>query len=361
MPKLKAKILIHHRFGTATLSFGKLKVDVASARKETYSHPGQLPEVSFSSLADDLKRRDFTINAMAVNISGKGKRQLIDPFAGKNDLASGRIRVLHDLSFQDDPTRIFRAVRFEQRYGFRIEPHTLKLLKSALDSGFPGLISPQRKRHEFILIFKEAEPFRIARRLKGLGIMGSFCPELRRAPIDRSLFLSLARQVYWFNRQYPCRRKLDTWLIYLMALADKLTSAQAAKISGRLSLHKGEEKRILSVKSFGKNKLQSLSSSRISPSRIFALLEPLSYEAIIFIRAKYASLTLREHIADFLEIYNGMRVGVSGEVLRKLGLSPGPAYQAIFSRVLNAKLNGLVKGRREELALIRRLAKGNAA
>jgi len=360
MPRLKAKIIVHQRFGTAALSFGKLKVDIASARKEIYEHPGDLPIVSFSSLKDDLKRRDFTINAMAVGIS-KGQWQLIDPFAGKNDLASGKIRVLHDLSFQDDPTRIFRAVRFEQRYGFRIEPHTLKLLKESLNSGFLDLISAQRKRHELVLILKEAKPFRQLKRIKELGLMGSFCPEFRNLKIERSLFISLDKQVSWFNKQHSYRRKLDTWLLYLMALTDKLTRGKIIKLSGRLSLHKGEEKRILSLKSFSKSNLKSLSSSRIAPARIFSLLEPLSYETIIFLRARHTSPRLRKHIADFLEIYNGMRVGVSGEALHKLGLLPGPRYQAIFSRVLDAKLNGLVSSRREELALIRELISKKSA
>ncbi|MFA5004769.1 MAG: hypothetical protein WC561_01415 [Candidatus Omnitrophota bacterium] len=355
MPKLKAKILIHQRFGTATLSFGKLKVDVASARKEAYAHPAELPQVAFSSLKDDLKRRDFTINSMAVGISGKGQCKLIDPYAGKDDLVSGKVRVLHDLSFQDDPTRIFRAVRFEQRYDFRIEPHTLKLLKESLGSGLIGLLSPQRKRHELVLMLKEVEPFRQLKRLKELGLLGLICPELRNLNIERSLFASLEKQISWFNKQHSCRRKLDTWLLYLMALADKLTRAQIARLSGNLNLHKGEEKRILSIRAFSKNSLKSLSSSKIAPARIFALLEPLSYEAIIFIKAKHPSFALNKHIEDFLEIYNGMRVSVSGEVLRKLGLLPGPAYQKIFSRALDAKLNGLVNNRQEEVALIREL------
>ncbi len=357
MLRLKANIIVHPRFGTATLSFGKLKVDIASARKEIYAHPGDLPQVSFSSLSDDLKRRDFTINAMAVNISGKGNLQLIDPFAGKNDLVSKKIRVLHDLSFQDDPTRIFRAVRFEERYGFRIDERTLKLLKKSLNSGSLALISPQRKRQELILMLKEAKPSRQVKRLKQLKILDSFCREFRRVDFGHSLFICVERQISWFNKQYPSRRKLDVWLLYLMALTDKLTRPEAMRLSARLGLHKGEEKRILSLKSFTKSRVQSLSANRMTPARIFALLEPLSYEAIIFIRAKYVSSVLRKHIADFLEIYNGMRVCVSGEVLHKLGVLPGPQYQVIFARVLEAKLNGLVNSRKEELALIRELIK----
>ncbi|MCK9571712.1 MAG: CCA tRNA nucleotidyltransferase [Candidatus Omnitrophica bacterium] len=357
MPKLKAKIIIHQRFGTATLSFGKLKVDLASARQETYAHPGDLPEVSFSSLSDDLKRRDFTINAMAVSISGKMDLRLIDPFDGKNDLAGRKIRVLHDLSFQDDPTRIFRAVRFEQRYGFKIQPRTLILLKYALNHGYLGLISPQRKRHELILILKENNPYQQIKRLKDLKALDLFCREFSKIKINRSLFAASEKQIAWFNQEYPGRRKLDTWLIYFMALIDGLTYVQSSKLSIALNLRTGEEKRILSLKSFSKSCLRDLSSIRITPPRIFVLLEPLSYETIIFLKAKYASLILKKHISDFMEIYNGMRVCVSGEVLQKLGVLPGPKYKVIFSKVLHAKLNGSVKSPQDEVALIRKLIK----
>ncbi len=165
-----AKIVTHKVFGTCTITTkDNLKVDLATARRETYEKPAALPSVVFASLKDDLARRDFSINAMAVSINDEDFGDLIDPFKGESDLLHGSIKVLHGKSFIDDPTRIFRAVRFESRPGFIIEERTLLLAKEAIKDGMIGRLSKYRVKKELALISKEENREKAIKRLAELG------------------------------------------------------------------------------------------------------------------------------------------------------------------------------------------------
>jgi len=356
--KLGAAIRAHERFGTATLILkGRLKVDIATTRKERYPCCAALPVVSQGSLMEDLMRRDFTINALAFGIGRGQEQRLIDPFGGRNDLAQGRIRVLHDLSFKDDPTRILRAIRFQQRFGFRIEHKTLLLLKEAANSGLLHKVNSHRIRDELILMLKEDSPLKQIKALYSLAGLSFISPKLKVSKATYDLFKAIDKEAAWFAKKFPQRRHLDTWLIYFTALLKPLGLAEIRKISRNLALRSGEEKRIVSFRQFGPRIIASLSRQGVTPARIFSLLEPLSYETTILLAAASKNRYCREYIADFLEIYNGMRLYVSGHDLHGLGILPGPAYQKIFAKVLAAKLNAKVSTYEDELALIRRLIK----
>ncbi|MFA5311261.1 MAG: hypothetical protein WC355_02995 [Candidatus Omnitrophota bacterium] len=351
----KSRIIAHKRFGTATVLSGSgLKIDFSSARKEAYVKPAHLPVVSRGSLRDDLYRRDFTINAMAV---GLNDGEVIDFFSGREDLRHKKIRILHNLSFRDDPTRILRGIRFEQRFGFRIEVLTLRLIKEAVRLGLLGKVHPHRLRDDLILILKEEDPVRELKRIEELAGFEFIHQRLKPNAKTYAYLRSLEKEIKWFNKSYPGRRRLDTWLIYLTGLIGSLNPEVIRGICLRFGLRKGEEKRILSFKGLKGVFIRELSSGGIMPARIFALLEPLSYETIICLRAKYGNRALRRNIENFLEIYNGMCVSISGDDLHCLGLPPGPRYQEIFRQVLNAKLNGDIKTRAGELSLIKRLLK----
>ena len=353
---LEGKLTRHRRFGTATVLLAHgLKIDIATARKEIYPYPGSLPEVSPGSLRDDLLRRDFTINAMAIAISGDGFGKIIDIFSGQRDLRGSLIRVLHDLSFIDDPTRILRAIRFEQRLGFRIETHTLGLLKAASRKKMLQKIQPQRLRDELILLLKEKVPLRQLRRIKILVGFDFISPHLAFSLKQYRLLEAAGKEISWFKNKHYTRRHLDSWIIYLMGLLDALDLAQTKSACKKFAFSGGEEKRVFSYKRFGLKVAEKLSKAGIKPAEVFGLLEPLSYETIVMIKAKYRNPDIQRHIADFFAVYNGMRLHISGEDLHRLGISPGPAYKKIFSRVLKAKLNGLVKTKGEELSLIVKL------
>jgi tRNA nucleotidyltransferase (CCA-adding enzyme) len=352
----KAKLIRHRRFGTATVILKPgLKIDIASARREIYPQPASLPQVAAGTLKDDLLRRDFTINAMAIKISGKDLGKLVDLFGGKEDLAFGKIRVLHDLSFIDDPTRILRAVRFEKRYNFHIESKTLRLLKEASRIRMLDRVEPQRLRDELIMTLKEAQPLKPMRRLQELVGLRFISDGLSLSKGHEQMFGAIRDELRWFKEAHTRRRQLDFWLIYFMGLLDGLSISSVKLICKKFAFSKGETKRMISYKKVSHFFILRLSQSKIRPADIFDLLEPLSYEVILLLKAKYKNHLFQKHIKDFFEYYNGMRLHIRGDDLANLGLQPGPAYQKIFKKVLKAKLNGLVKTKEEELILIGKL------
>lgn len=162
--ELKADVVEHPKFMTATLTLpGLVRVDVATARTETYEKPGALPKVEPAAIKDDMRRRDFTINAMAVCLAPARWGELFDPFGGRADIENKKIRILHDRSFMDDPTRILRGCRFAARFGFEMEEQTKRLMDEAVKAGAFNNISPDRLREEFFLVFVEPEPAEVLR------------------------------------------------------------------------------------------------------------------------------------------------------------------------------------------------------
>jgi len=355
---LKANLVRHKRFGTATVTLGhNLKIDIATAREETYPVPACLPVVTSGTVRDDLKRRDFSINAMAISINKENYGELIDFFHGRKDLRSKSIRILHDLSFIDDPTRILRAIRFEQRFNFKIEPKTLKLLKVANKLKMIERVQPQRLRDELILMLKDKYPIRAIKRMESLVGLGFINTKLKLEINNLFLLGSAEKEVNWFKKVYPERRHLDIWLVYFMALIDNLSLSNLKSIFRAFVFRKGEEKRMLTFKKINKSLLRQLSRRDTLPSRIFHILDPLSYEVILLLKAKYRNKSIKMHIEDFFEIYNFIRISVTGHDLYRLGFEPGPYYQKIFSKVLKAKLDGCVSTKEEELFLVNKLMK----
>jgi tRNA nucleotidyltransferase (CCA-adding enzyme) len=356
--KIGAQVIAHRRFGTATLLMKPHgKIDIATTRNEDYPHPASLPEVREGHLEDDLLRRDFTINALAINISAYGFGTLIDVCGGKGDLSSGKIRVLHERSFIDDPTRILRAVRFEQRYDFRIEPKTLALLKAALHQSILQRVQPQRLRDELILILKERCPLRTLARLRDLRCLGFISPHFSLPQATRRLFSAIDQEVAWFAANHYHRRHLDVWVIYLIALLQHRGGEQVKSICDQFVFRKSEAQKVFSFKRFRPAYVAMLSQRALKPSRIYKVLERLSYEEILLLRAKYRNKVFRQHLEEFISIHNEIRIAVSGHDLHGLGVLPGPAYSRIFKKVLDARLDGKLHSRHEELMFVRKLAK----
>jgi tRNA nucleotidyltransferase (CCA-adding enzyme) len=356
--KLKATLKTYERFGTATLILADgLKVDIATTRQEKYPYSAALPVVSPGSLREDLKRRDFTINAMAISLAVERKQEIIDPYGGQDDLGTGRIRILHNLSFKDDPTRILRAIRFSQRLNFKIEPKTLSLLKEAIRDGLLDKVNPHRMRDELILILKEPSPFRPIKQLGDLGALSFISTKLKISESTQVLFKSIAKEIAWFVKNFPDRRPLDTWLIYFTGLLETLNQALIKMIIDKFGLPKGDQKRITNYYQRRDQIIAFLSKKLLAPEQIFLLLEPLSYETIILLCAVSQNKNFKNHLANFFKIYHGQRLCISGSDLSSLGVLPGPEYQKIFARVLAAKLNGQVENRQAELALLKKLVR----
>ncbi|RKY31933.1 MAG: hypothetical protein DRP74_03760 [Candidatus Omnitrophota bacterium] len=352
---MEAKLTLHKKFATATLKFNDHKVDIATARSENYPAPASLPEIEPGSLKDDLARRDFTINAMAINITGKDFAGFVDFFAGRKDLLHKKIRVMHNLSFIDDPTRILRAIRFEQRLGFEIETNTLKCLKEAARKRMLEKVSKHRLRDELILMLKEDDPVKCLRRIQELADFRFINKRIYLSGKNYRFLKSIKKEVNWFRKLFLYKRKIDSWLVYFTALVEVLSEKEVGDLCDDLALPKSDKKRILSYKSIDPVFISRLKKKRNTPSTIFRLLEPLSYEVILLLRAKFCDKIINKSTENFLTIYDDIRVITNGEDLRRLGLGPGPVYQKIFSRVLNAKVDGLIKSRAEELRLIKKI------
>ena len=357
--KLKAAIVVHRKFGTCSIiTKDRLKIDLATARKETYVSPAALPSVEFSSLKDDLIRRDFTINAMAISLNRTSFGQLIDFFGGERDLSKGIIRVMHDGSFIDDPTRIFRAVRFEQRFGFRIDPHTERLITGAIDRKMFEVVEPQRIRDEIVLLLKEKEPLRALKRMAQLDELRFLHPKIRLDNRLVSLYSSIDDVLIWYDASDFKKRNIDRWLVYLMALFGRLSHNEVARICARFVFRRGETLRMLSYERDADRVEAALAGSRrCSPSKIYKMLEPLSFEVILLIMARARKRLVKTRISDFLRKYNGMRSGVKGEDLKAMGARPSPQFKTILKKALYAKIDGKVRTRAEELSYARRLVR----
>lgn len=351
---LRSKLISHRRFGTATvITRQNLKIDISSSRKESYAQPAQLPVVSKGGLKDDLFRRDFTINAMAIDIGCENFGGLIDYYGGKPDLKAKKIRILHGLSFRDDPTRILRAIRFEQRYGFKIEPATLKALKAAVKLRMLEKTEPQRLRDELILMLKEERPLKEIKRLQQLAGFSFLSPGLSLSTKRYAFMRSLGKEAAWFNGALDRHIPVDSWLLYLMALLEPLDTNAIKSIWREFAFRKAEEKKMLGYKGIDGVSIKQLKKSTVRPSRIFAILEPISCEAILLVKAKYRDAYLQRHIVDFFKRYQGMRIKTTGEDLQSLGLKPGPNFRKILRKLLYAKLDGAVKSKEDEILLIR--------
>ncbi len=353
---LKTRVTSHARFKTATIHYRPhLKIDVSTARKERYPGAAQLPVVEAGTMKDDLLRRDFTVNSMAMGISCGHFGKLIDYFSGKDDLKRRLIRVMHDKSFIDDPCRILRAIRFEQRFGFKIEPHTLCLLKDAVNSGMLQKLQPQRLRDDLILILKEEDPARYLKRLGELTGFGFISHRIRSLRGIFSFLRALKKEITWFRKNLPRRRGLDVWLVYLMGLLSPLDRQDISKICRAMALRSGEEKRLLNCKQMPSKFISELKKPGLKPAKIYEMLEPLSYEVIVYIKASHKNPVLHGNINDFLRLYNGTRIALSGDDLLSMGILPGPDYRQILKKVLYAKLNGLIHSRQDEELYVKEL------
>jgi tRNA nucleotidyltransferase (CCA-adding enzyme) len=358
---LRAGVRVYPLFGTASLELPSGgRVDLATARKEEYPHPGALPQVKPGCLRDDLFRRDFTINAMALSINRARFGELIDDFGGLMDLRHKRVRVLHDKSFIDDPTRILRAVRFEQRFGFRMEEKTLKFLKEALRGGAWASVKPPRYFAELKKIFLEPDPCPALRRLKDLdGLRFLMSPRqitkvprtlAPGAPPAPSVNFGLIKKVRYF--EHSTSGKLhpgySRWLVYFMVLAEGLRDADLEDLFKRYPLTKEERRNILQSRG-SSDLMKQLSSRGIARSGVYQLLAPLGREAVMYVRLKAGQGLIRRRIDRYLKKDCFVRTVIGGEDLKRLGFSSGERMGEVLENILFMKVDGKVGNKKDEL------------
>ncbi|MFQ5953364.1 MAG: hypothetical protein ACE5JK_08220, partial [Candidatus Omnitrophota bacterium] len=272
----------------------------------------------------------------------------------------GIIRILHDRSFIDDPTRIFRAVRFEQRFGFAIEKHTEYLIQHAVKREMFRRTENQRIRDELIMILKEKNPEKAVFRMRELHELRFIHQDLVLPRAIKKRFDGIKKCVRWYESTESIRkRKLDVWLINFMALLDSLPAKHVEEVLKGFVFTRSETTRVMSYKEKADNAIRKLSSrQKMKPSSIYKLLEPFSHEVTLAIMAKTRSKTARNRIRKFFTVYNGMRLKISGSYIKKEGVKPGPRYKKILDCVLCRKLDGKVVTKQDEIECMRKVIKG---
>ncbi len=360
---LGGRVRVHKKFLTSVVIFpgagGKEeRVDVATARLEYYESPAALPTVEHSSIKMDLYRRDFTINALAIRLDCEPMGEIVDFFGGQKDIRDRVIRVLHTLSFVEDPTRCLRAVRFEQRYHFRIGPATEKLIKNDVSLKLLDKLSPPRLFNEFEHICAEETAILCIRRLHELGILQAIHPQLSINPDRKEMLIRTAKVMAWYRLLY-IDEEMRPWLVYFLVLCSSLTYAVTLEVFRRLGIPPALKNEVLGCREKARSLRSSLKRLTATPgfrvSALCAMLRPLPVEFVLYLMADMEVPETRRALSRYITVWRTEKPGVDGSDLKKLGLAPGPAYGVILQRLLEAKLDGTAASPEEQLALAREL------
>lgn len=360
---LGGRVRVHKKFLTSVVIFPgaggrEERVDVATARLEYYESPAALPTVEHSSIKMDLYRRDFTINALAIRLDCEPMGEIVDFFGGQKDIRDRVIRVLHTLSFVEDPTRCLRAVRFEQRYHFRIGPATEKLIKNDVSLKLLDKLSPSRLFNEFEHICAEETAILCIRRLHELGILQAIHPQLSINPDRKEMLIRTAKVMAWHRLLY-IDEEMRPWLVYFLVLCSSLTYAVTLEVFRRLGIPPALKNEVLGCREKARSLRSSLKRLTATPgfrvSALCAMLRPLPVEFVLYLMADMEVPETRRALSRYITVWRTEKPGVDGSDLKKLGLAPGPAYGVILQRLLEAKLDGTAASPEEQLSLAREL------
>ncbi|MDR2745745.1 MAG: CBS domain-containing protein [Desulfovibrio sp.] len=368
--QLNGRVRDHQKFLTSVVIYhndkgGEARIDVATARLEYYEYPAALPTVELSSLKMDLFRRDFSINALAVRLDGEHFGVLADFFGGWQDIKDRTIRVLHTLSFVEDPTRCLRAVRFEQRYDFRIGAGTEKLIKNALSLKLMERLSTTRLFNEYRHTCEEANPVACFTRMQELGILSAVTPVLALTPSKTALLQQLRETVAWYALLY-FRETPQRWLVYFYGLVTGLPYKDASAAYDRLGLPGTRKQEILRSRGqlrYVKDSLlkwqkkNEAGSARVSD--LYELLRASSPECLIYLMATAGKEELKKMLSRYITQWSREKPDITGDDLLRLGLAPGPAFSRILQAALIAKLDGAAVNMESQLRLAQKLMREN--
>ena len=353
-----ARVTPHDRFGTVQIQTGSASIDISGVRGETYAHVGALPQVEPGSLADDLARRDFTVNALALPLSKRAKHAhagIIDLADGRTDLAGGDLRILHPRSFHDDPTRVLRAARLGPRLGLSLTRGSRTALRDALRDGAFGRVSGDRLRRELVKTFDDArlgvDPSRVLRLLSNWHVLGALEPglDLPRAAVVplRRLGRAIASPPWRSGRWRSWISGLSVWLA-------PASPALRRRTLQRFSVRGEAARAIIGFPKASAGWMNALRRAR-GRGAIDAALGPLSEEELYSLYA-LADPKLRRRIARFANEDRTRRLPLSGEDLLAIGLE-GPALGRVLNRIRIAYLDGALQNREDAIALAREIAR----
>jgi tRNA nucleotidyltransferase (CCA-adding enzyme) len=343
----------HHKFGTAVLIFPDgFKIDVATARVEYYMEPAALPTVEYSSIKQDLYRRDFTINTLAVRLNAPVFGELIDFYGAQRDIKERVLRVLHSLSFVEDPSRILRATRFERRFGFIIGRHTMNLIRNAVRLDLIGKLPKPRLFGELELILKEEDPTGIVRRLAEFNIGPSIHPKITLDRKQMALMEDAAEILVWFSLLF-LDEKAEKWGVHFLALLEPLAPAEAKDFAAELGIGRRAREWVRIAKFESDDLIYRLLTSRaVSRKLIYDCLSPMPNEVILYVMAKSKHPDIRRYISLYFTQLKNVRPLMTGKDLLELGYPPGPDFKRIFDEILESKFAGELKTKAAEMSFV---------
>lgn len=336
-----ARTSAHEKYKTAVLTLpGGRHLDIATARLEYYAIPGGFPVVEESTLKLDLYRRDFTINTMAIALNPPRFGELIDFFGAQRDIKEKRIRVLHALSFVEDPSRILRAVRFEQRYGFALAKQTLSLVHAAVSAGFLRGIPGKRIFHEIRQILSEEDPIRCLERLQDLGVLEAIHPALAFSPPIMEGFQLAKETITWFKLLYT-HEAIRPWFIYVQALTEPMKPKTIIAITESLGFSAADARGVLTAKNRVFELFKAFATERRpSPAWVTNTLEEASLEEILYAMGRTKSPEVKELISTYITTWRHYKPPVTGKDLIAIGFKQDQRLGACLKQIRDKGLNG---------------------
>ncbi|MFP4348941.1 MAG: CBS domain-containing protein [Desulfococcaceae bacterium] len=349
-----ARVHAYEKFGTAVVIFPDgFKIDIATARMEYYRFPADLPTVEMSSIKLDLFRRDFTINTLAIQLNSQRFGTLIDFFSAQKDIKEKTIRILHNLSFVEDPTRVFRAIRFEQRFGFTIGKLTAGLIKNAVKMDFFKKLSGRRTFNELRQILEEENPLPAIQRLQDFDLLKMIHPELQMEKKMISDFKSVKKVLSWHDLLFLDEPYLR-WAVYFMVLIRGFKADVSREICEKFELAPRYQDILLKERFQAEQCLFRLGGMLPAQnSRIYEVLSGFRVELLLYMMAVTRKEMVKKAISLFFTQLRQTRISVTGKDLKRAGIEPGPIYREIMDAILKARLNGTVHTRDEELNFVR--------
>lgn len=351
--RMEGTVTVHKQFATAVVELSDgLKIDVVTARTELYDKPAALPRVKPSTLKQDLYRRDFSINAMAMRLNPRAFGQIVDHFGGRRDLRGRVVRVLHNLSFVDDPTRIFRAVRFEQRYGFKMDANTEHLAADGLETGLLKLLSGKRIGHELELILSEADPYPAIVRMENIGMLRRIDADMDlghgvRSALERLQAL-LADYVGLIDSGALVPR-----LVYLNGLLANMDASKVDSLLDSLCVKAKEKQRLYLPGPMKTLEFLEALEKAVEQKGIFAdMLREISLEGLIWLAAFSRSVKLTNSISHFIRILRFVESPLDGKAIIALGYQRGPQIAEILKMLRRKAVDGEIATADDAKALL---------
>jgi tRNA nucleotidyltransferase (CCA-adding enzyme) len=349
--RFRTRMRSHREFATAKVLFpDSFKIDIATARLEYYRAPAALPTVEHGSLKLDLHRRDFTINTLAISLNRNTFGELVDFFSAQRDIKEKTIRVLHSLSFVEDPTRVFRAIRFEKRFGFKIGKQTLNLIKNAVKLNFLAKMRGKRIWTELALILREDAPEAILARLAELDLLRFISPDIVFNKEKEKLFAQMHGVYQWHEFLYQ-GKTIDKVQYYILAIVDNMKLPDVAEFAARMEI--SERFRRHAMENVERLRLAMARFSQgmagIKKSEVYRLLDGLSREALLFIMAKTRSQEVKKAISNYITHHDSFKPFTTGNDLKRLGVPEGPLYKEILEDLKDAKIDMNLKTKEAEL------------